>query len=231
MLRSTPARIALAGGLVGLSLSVLNQFSSASADGVMDPALERAGVLASILSVTLMLIGILWERIEPVPPDRVLLQGDEGLELVEELEPCLQRELAWGSRMLLTATPAATVLVQWRGRQLLRRGLLTEQHFETGSICRKAMEQGRAISLVDLRLYPGRAEFDALLPGLPAVLVQPLGEEGVLLLGGWSARCFGRGDLAWVEGWAERLTDALVQASAGAGPAGPGDATSVPGCD
>ena len=231
MLRSTPARIALGGGLAGLSLSVHNQISGTTADAVVDPALERAGVLASILSVLLMLIGVLWERIEPVPPDRVSLQGEEGLELCGDLEPGLLRELAWGSRMLLLATPAATLLVQWRGRLLLRRGLLAEQTFVPGPISRKAMEQGRAISLVDLRLYPGRAEFDGLLPGLPAVLVQPLGEEGVLLLGGWSARCFGRGDQAWVEGWAQRITDALVQASDGVGTAGPDGPTSAPGCD
>lgn len=231
MLRSTPARIALGGGLAGLSLSILNQFTGMAADAVVDPALERAGVLASILSVLLMLIGVLWERIEPVPPERVSLQGEEGLELPGDLEAGLRRELAWGSRMLLTATPAATLLVQWRGRLLLRRGLLAEQTFMTGPICRKAMEQGRAISLVDLRLYPGRGEFDALLPGLPAVLVQPLGDKGVLLLGGWSARCFGRGDLAWVEGWAQRLTDALVEASDGVGPAEQDGPTSAPGCD
>ncbi|MFN5696742.1 MAG: cofactor assembly of complex C subunit B, partial [Cyanobacteriota bacterium] len=38
-----------------------------------------------------------------------------------------------------------------------------------------------------------------------AVVVQPLGAEGLLLLGGWSARCFSRSDLAWIEGWAQRL--------------------------
>ncbi|MFM7360544.1 MAG: cofactor assembly of complex C subunit B [Cyanobium sp.] len=231
MLRSTPARIALGGGLTGLALAVLNQSSGPAAGGVLDPALERAGVLASILSVLLMLIGILWERIEPVPPVRVDLEGEEGLELAEGLDPSLNSELAWGSRMLLTATPAATLLVQWQGRTLLRRGLLAAQTFEAGPICRRAMEQGRPISLVDLRLYPGRAEFDALLPGLPAVLVQPLGSDGVLLLGGWSPRCFGRGDLAWVEGWAQRLTVGLAAVSGEVAPASPPAGVDPPGCD
>ena len=35
---------------------------------------------------------------------------------------------------------------------------------------------------------------------------QPLGGEGVLVLGGWSPRCFSRSDLLWVEGWARKLT-------------------------
>ena len=218
MARPIPARIALGGGVVGLVLTVINQASGLPAQGAMAPALERAGVLASLLAVVLMLVGLLWERIEPVPPERVALQGREGLELAEALPDDVRRELGWGSQMLLTATPAATVLVLWRGRVLLRRGLLAEGGFEPGAICQRAQEQGRAISLVDLRLYPGREEFAGLLAGLPAVLVQPIGREGLLLLGGWSARCFGRSDLAWVEGWARRLTDELAPVPAVAGP-------------
>ncbi|MEB3255466.1 MAG: cofactor assembly of complex C subunit B [Synechococcaceae cyanobacterium] len=210
MLRSIPARIAVAGGGLGLGLTVLNQVIGNPAGAPLPPALERAGVLASLLAVVLMLVGLLWERIEPVAPERVALTGREGLELAEALPPSLRRELAWGSQMLLTATPAATVLLLWRGQVLLRRGLLGAGAFTPGAICHRASQQGRAISLVDLRLYPGRSEFDSLLEGLPAVLVQPLGMEGWLLLGGWSARCFSRSDLLWVEGWARRLTDELV---------------------
>jgi hypothetical protein len=232
MLRSIPARIALAGGGLGLTLTVLNQVIGTPETGAMSPTLERAGVLASLLSVVLMLVGLLWERIEPVPPVRVELEGREGLELADDLPPHLRRELAWGSQMLLTATPAATVLLLWRGRTLLRRGLLAELAFTPGLICAKAQAQGRAISLVDLRLYPGRGEFDSLLGGLPAVLVQPLGGEGLLLLGGWSARCFGRSDLVWVEGWARRLTDELAPVRAEVSPERePGISGSAPGSD
>lgn len=223
MARPIPARIALGGGILGLTLTVLNQASGMPAQGGMAPALERSGVLASLLAVVLMLVGLLWERIEPVPPERVALQGREGLELAEDLPAELRRELGWGTQMLLTATPAATLLVLWRGRVLVRRGLLPQANFHPGAICRRALEQGRAISLVDLRLYPGREEFAGLLDGLPAVLVQPIGSEGLLLLGGWSARCFSRSDLAWVEGWAQRLTDELAPV--------PGDAVPELGSD
>jgi hypothetical protein len=216
MPRSIPARIALGGGVLGLSLTVLNQWSAPQVAEPLAPALERAAVLASLLAVVLMLVGLLWERIEPVPPERASLNGLEGLELAEDLPADLRRELAWGSQMLLTATPAATLLLLWRGRLLLRRGLLADQPFLPGPICQRASAQGRAISLVDLRLYPGRDEFAGLLAGLPAVVVQPLGQEGLLLVGGWSARCFGRSDLLWLEGWARRLTDELAPVPGGA---------------
>jgi hypothetical protein len=71
---------------------------------------ERASVLASILAVLLLLVALLWQRVEPVAPERVALEGREGLRLAPDLEASLAEELGWGSTMLLTATPAAVVL-------------------------------------------------------------------------------------------------------------------------
>ena len=206
MADSLPARLALFSGAFALALTLLNQFT-APAGSWLIPAFQRSGVLAGILSVLLMLVGALWSRIEPAAAARAPLSGDEGLELDDHLPDPLRQELGWGSTMLLTATPAAVVLLQWRGLTLLRRGLLAPTRFLPGPICAQCLERQRAISLVDLSLYPGRAEFDDLLPGLPSVLVQPLGRAGLLILGGWSVRCFRRSDLAWVEGWAARVTD------------------------
>lgn len=205
----TPSRVAISLGVVGLGLAVWNQASAPS----LDPPLERASVLAGILSVLLMLAGSLWQQVLPEPAERAALQGEEGLDLASDLDPALRTELGWGSAMVLTATPAAVVLVQWRGEVLLRRGLLVARSFRSGPICDQALRRRRAISLVDLALYPGREEFEGLLPGLPSVLVQPVGDEGLLLVGGWSARCFGRGDQAWIEGWARRLSTLLEPAA------------------
>jgi hypothetical protein len=197
-----PARVSLGVGVVGLLLVVANQISAPA----QDPALTRAGVLAALLAVGLMLVAVLWTRAVPEAAARAPLQGREGLELAGDLPERLRQELGWGSQMLLTASPAAVVLVWWQGQVLLRRGLLAETAFTPGPICRRALERGRAISLVNLALYPGRDEFASLLPDLPAVLVQPLADQGLVVLGGWSARCFSRSDLTWVEGWARRLT-------------------------
>ena len=202
MAQPAPARAAVLLGGCGLLLSVLNQATA----GSIEPPLQRASVLAGILSVLLMLAGALWQRIVPEPAQRSPLQGREGLELAADLGPELREELGWGSMMLLTATPAAVVLVQQGDRCLLRRGLLAPTSFRPGPICRQASERGRAISLVDLAPYPGRDEFMPLLDALPSVVVQPIGARGWLLVGGWSARCFSRADLLWIEGWARRLT-------------------------
>ncbi|MFN9545472.1 MAG: cofactor assembly of complex C subunit B [Cyanobacteriota bacterium] len=196
-----PARVVLALGLVGLVVAVVNQLNAPQ----LDPSLERASVLASLLAVVLMVVAALWQRVVPEAAARADLVGREGCELVAGLPEDLVRELGWGSSMLLTATPAATVLLHDGQRTLLRRGLLGPAGFSPGTICRQAISRQRAISLVDLRPYPGRAEFDGLLTGLPAVVVQPVGEAGVLLVGGWSARCFSASDLRWIDGWARKL--------------------------
>ncbi|MGA0021097.1 MAG: cofactor assembly of complex C subunit B [Vulcanococcus sp.] len=200
------ARLCLSAGVTGLGLCVANQLTAPE----LSPALERAGVLASFLAVGLMLVSILWTRAVPIAPERVELSGDQGFDLAEDVPEGLRQELAWGSQMLLTATPAATVLLHWQGRTLLQRGVLGPGGFEPGAITQRAWTTGKAIGLVNLKLYPGRDEFAALPEGIPALIVQPIDEEGVLLLAGWSPRCFSRSDEAWVEGWSLKLRTELL---------------------
>ena len=199
------ARLCLAVGVLGLLLCVLNQITAPE----LSPALERAGVLSSLLAVGLMLVAILWTRAVPVAPERVALKGEQGVRLADGLPQPLAQELGWGSTMLLTATPAASLLVYWRGRTMLRRGVLAEAAFIPGAICARAWSTGKAIGLVNLKLYPGRQEFVGLPEGIPALIVQPIGTEGVILLAGWSPRCFSRSDEAWLEGWSLKLRTAL----------------------
>jgi hypothetical protein len=204
---SRSARICIGAGGLALLVSVANQLTAPE----LNPALERSSVLASLLSVGLMLIGALWTRVLPEPAARVALAGQEGFLLRRALPERLSAELNWGSRLLLTATPACVVLCWVNGDVWLRRGLQQDpqqpERFEPGPICDQARQRGKLIHLVDLKHYPGRAEFDALLEGLPSVMVQPLGPDGLLLLGGWSPRCFSSSDQAWLQGWAGRLRD------------------------
>ncbi|UPM50507.1 cofactor assembly of complex C subunit B [Synechococcus sp. A10-1-5-1] len=196
-----PARLCLVIGVLGLLLSVGNQLTAPE----LSPALERAAVLSSLLSVGLMLVSILWTRAAPLAPERVALDGEEGLELAADLPEPLRQELGWGSQMLLTATPAASLLLLWRGQVLLRRGVLADSRFQPGPICTRAWTTQKAINLVNLALYPGRNEFEGLPTNTPAVIVQPIAQDGLLLVAGWSPRCFTRSDESWIEGWSQKL--------------------------
>ena len=212
-----PARVCLALGVLGLLLCVGNQLSAPE----LTPALERAGVLASLLSVGLMLVSILWTRAAPVAPERVSLEGEEGLELAPALSEPLRQELGWGSQMLLTATPAGSVLLLWDGQVLLRRGVLADAAFQPGPLSERAWGSQKAIYLVNLALYPGRQEFRGLPENTPAVIVQPIGEAGLLLVAGWSPRCFTRSDEAWIEGWSRKLRT-LLELETASSPLHPG---------
>ncbi|MEI6828376.1 MAG: cofactor assembly of complex C subunit B [Synechococcaceae cyanobacterium ELA445] len=213
------ARVTLVAGLLGLILCLANQWTTAETT----PSLERAGVLASLLAVGLMLVALLWTRAAPNAPERVELEGRQGLEMWPALPTQLAEELAWGTQMLLTATPAASVLVHWRGNTLMKRGVLAEEAFIPGAICNRARSIGRVVSLVDLRLYPGRDEFVGLPAGVPAVLIQPIADGGWVLLAGWSPRCFSRSDETWLQGWSMRLRTSLEHWDA-AGEPGEADA-------
>ena len=211
------ARVSLSAGVLLLLLAVVNVFTAEA----IDPTLQRAEVLAGMAAVGLMLVAVLWTRAQPLAPTAVELPGEQSLQLLPELSELCRTELAWGSHLLLTATSAATILVAWDGTVVLRRGLVPEallvddqdgangESFTPGPICERAQRQGQLVSLVKTALYPGRTEFDPVLPGLPSVMVQPLGNRGWVVLGGWSERCFSRSDERWFTGWCERLRTTL----------------------
>lgn len=211
------ARVSLSAGVLLLLLAVGNVFTAEA----IDPTLQRAEVLAGMAAVGLMLVAVLWTRAQPLAPTAVELPGEQSLQLLPDLSELCRTELAWGSHLLLTATSAATILVAWDGTVVLRRGLVPEallvddqdgangESFTPGPICERAQRQGQLVSLVKTALYPGRTEFDPVLPGLPSVMVQPLGNRGWVVLGGWSERCFSRSDERWFTGWCERLRTTL----------------------
>ena len=200
-----PARAVLICALLLLGLTVTN----AGLAETVTPELQRAEVLAGMAAVGLMLVAVLWTRANPKSVEKVPLKGEQGLVIADEFNDAQKQELAWGSHMLLTATPAASVLVLWRQQVVLRRGLISPEPFQPGTITKRAMDREQTISLVNTTLFPGRAEFDAMLPSLPAIVFCPMGHEGAVIVGGWSPRCFTRSDERWLEGWTQRLRTTL----------------------
>lgn len=226
----TAARIVLGLGVLGLTLALFNQLLAGPPGSLVPPPLERASVLASLEAVLLMLVAILWTRAQPRQVERVVLEAPEGFELAADLDGALRQELAWGTAMLLTATPAASLLVVWDGRVLVRRGRLGGAGFHDGPISMRCRSRGKPIGLVNLALYPGATEFAYLPRGIPAVLLHPLGSRGLVILGGWAVRCFTKSDERWLEGWAERLRTQWLEAMPrmDGGPSGAGEGRQGP---
>ena len=194
--------------IFGAFLLILSTINIATANEV-NPTLVRAETLSGIASIALITIGYLWTEINPKQPTKAILKGKEGFELCTELSEIQKNELAWGSQQILTATAASTILIFWDNRVILKRGLITNKIFKPGDICNRAIDQKRLISLVNTELFPGKAEFDTVLNDLPAVIVYPLSNRGLTIVGGWSKRSFTNSDEKWISGWSDKLFDLL----------------------
>ena len=184
-----------------LILSIINIITA----NLINPTLVRAETISGIASIALITIGYIWTEINPSQPTKAKLVGKNGFLLCDQLTEDQKNELAWGSQQILTATAASTILIYWDNRVILRRGLISEKYFKPGEICNKSINQKRLISLVNTELFPGRDEFDSVLEDLPAVIVYPLANRGVTIVGGWSKRSFTNSDEKWISGWTDKL--------------------------
>ena len=190
--------------IFGSFLLILSIINIVTANQV-NPTLVRAETISGIASITLLTIGYLWTEINPKQPTKSKLKGKEGFELCNKLSEEQRNELAWGSKQILTATAASTILIYWDNRVILRRGLISNKIFKPGEICNRAINQKRLISLVNTELFPGRQEFDCIVNDLPAVIIYPLSNRGLTIVGGWSKRSFTNSDEKWISGWSDKL--------------------------
>lgn len=176
---------------------------------------SRSDALGILLSAILILTGLLWQQIQPRPPQAAPLQGSPGCDWHPDLSEAEKLELAWASHTLLSTTAARTVVIWVEGRTLLQRGILASPGqlptLRPQSILQRVLQTGRPVYLVDLKLFPARAEFEGLLPpGSQAVLCQPIGQKGCLILGSDTPRSFSRQEQAWIAAIADKLEALLA---------------------
>ncbi len=194
-----------AGGIAG-TLLMLNR--------VLTPELTdsqaRSDAVGVILTAVLVLTGLLWQQVQPRQPDSIILEGAEGFELSPNLPDSLQTELAWASHLLLTNTVTRSIVIYYQGQVLLRRGILAPKaEVIPGAILDRVLTKQKAIYLVDTKVYPGRIEFDYLPINTQGIICQPLGDQGVMILGANVPRSYTKQDEAWIEGIADKLTNSL----------------------
>jgi hypothetical protein len=193
------------GGLGGMLLLINRLMTSELTDFQ-----ARSDVLGVILSAVLILTGLLWQRIQPRSPDAVILNGEEGFDLAEDLPDAAKLELAWASHLLLTNTATRSLVVWQDGRVLLRRGVLGPKSMEKpGPIVQRALDTQKPIYLVNLQLYPGKIEFDYLPDNTQGVICQPMGDRGVIILAAHAPRSYTRQDEIWIAGIADKLGETL----------------------
>jgi Cofactor assembly of complex C subunit B, CCB2/CCB4 len=170
----------------------------------------RSDAVGVILTAVLVLTGLLWQQVQPKKPNSIILEGTEGFELLSTLPESIQIELAWASHLLLTNTVTRSIVIYHQGKVILRRGILAAKAEVTpGVILDRVLTKQKAIYLVDTKVYPGRIEFDYLPQNTQGIICQPLGNEGVMILGANAPRSYTKQDEAWIEGIADKLTNSL----------------------
>ncbi|WP_437176029.1 cofactor assembly of complex C subunit B [Crocosphaera sp.] len=190
-------------GSLGGILLLINRFVTVQ----LTDSQARSDVLGVILSGVLILVGLIWQQIQPRSPDAVTLIGEEGIEFNPNLSAPIKTELAWASVMVLTNTVTQSLVVYYQDQVLLRRGILGPTSQVTpGKILKRVLETQKPVYLVNLNLYPGKIEFDYLPPNTQGVICQPLGKNGAIILGANVPRSYTKQDESWIEGIADKLT-------------------------
>ncbi|MGK7907648.1 MAG: cofactor assembly of complex C subunit B [Synechococcus sp.] len=203
----------LVAGILGGSLLLINRIA-------FSPALlnsqSRSDALGVVLSALLILTGLLWQQVQPKQPKAVVLEGKQGFEFDETLTQTQTLELGWATRSLLLASPAQTIAVIYDSCLLLRRGILSDgdsgmlgESIQLGSILQRVVSQQKPVYLVDLKLFPARFEFDFLPSNTQAVLCEPIGDRGILVLGSDAPRSFTERDRDWIQAIVQKLDSVL----------------------
>ncbi len=190
--------------ITGFILFILQLINFISLSEI-NPEIGRAQVLSALSSIIIILIGLLFERVSPISGKKVDLKGHNGFNYDSNIPPELLDELAWGSESILTSTAAASVLINNKGINILRRGIISKNNFSPGDICLRSLKQNKLISLVNTKFYPGKDEFDDFCKDIPSILIVPVNNECFILIGGWSTRCFTKSDEKWILNWSKKL--------------------------
>ncbi|MBD2254524.1 cofactor assembly of complex C subunit B [Nostoc parmelioides] len=199
-------RLPLVVGGLGAILLLINRLLTPE----LTNSQARGDVLGVILSAVLILTGLIWQQVQPRSPDSVELIGEEGFVLAADLPEAVKTELAWASHLLLTNTVTRSLVVYYQGKVLLRRGILAPKAEVTpGAIVKRVLEKQQPVYLVALYVYPGRIEFDYLPENTQGVICQPIGNEGVLILGANAPRSYTKQDENWIAGIADKLAVTL----------------------
>ncbi len=196
------------GGLGGFLLLINRLFTSQ-----LTVSQARSDALGVIEGAVLILVGLLWQQIQARTPDTVDLIGETGLYFSPELSESAKTELAWASHLLLTNTVTRSLVVYYDGKTILRRGVLGKNpEVTSGAILDRVLAKGKPVYLVNLNLYPGKVEFDYLPENAQGVICQPIGNQGVLILGANAPRSYTKKDEQWIEGIADKLAVTLNKA-------------------
>jgi hypothetical protein len=193
-------------GILGGSALFINRILTP----MLTESQSRSDALGVLESAILILIALLWQQIQPKPPESVQLVGKACFDLEQSLSDTQKAELAWASHTLLTNTITKSIVIWYDQKVLLRRGMMgTNEQVVPGAIVTRSLSTQKPVYLVKLSLYPGKVEFDYLPENTQGLIVQPIDERGVMILGANAPRSYTKQDEKWIEAIAAKLAYSL----------------------
>ena len=192
--------------IIGIILFLFQLANFLSIESIT-PELQRSQVLSAVSSVLIILIGFLFKEFKTSSSQKVKLEGENKFIYDSNIPQEIIDELAWGSEAILTSTAAASLLIHNSGKNILRRGIISEEIFMPGETCLRSLKKMELISLANTKFYPGRDEFFKFCPNIPSILIIPINNQSFILIGGWSSKCFTKSDEKWIKIWSKKLNN------------------------
>ncbi|KAF7829406.1 protein COFACTOR ASSEMBLY OF COMPLEX C SUBUNIT B CCB4, chloroplastic [Senna tora] len=195
-------------GAVSLLAVLLNRALSGIAP-VADASSSqsRADLLTLGLAVTNILTGLIWLSIRPKSITMVNPQGIECKRLCTHLPDFAVTELLWVWESLLDVTCCRSLVIVYESSCVLQIGFAAESSngdgeaigvdaykLMQGLLYQGVVKSGAQSYLANLSLYPGKSELPFLPSNTQAVILQPLGDKGIAIVGGDTIRGFTTSD-------------------------------------
>ncbi|CAL5014495.1 unnamed protein product [Urochloa decumbens] len=218
LVRSVPI---LAGGASLVAVLLNRAVSGIAAVADASSSQSRADILTLALSVTDILAGLVWLSIRPKSISPVVPRGIECKRVGPGVSNSALHELLWAWNSLTTATCCKSLVAVYGGNCVLQIGVaagspedgnaltVDAQKFIQGSLYKSAMESKKQSYLANLALYPGRSELPFLPANTQALILQPIGDKGIAVVGGDTIRGFTSIDQAWIAMIADKLDATL----------------------
>lgn len=183
---------------------------------------SRADLLTLGLAVTNILTGLVWLTIRPKSISVVNPQGVECRFIFSHLPDFVVSELLWAWESLSGVTCCRSLVVVYDCRCIVQIGVAAESvnnealavdaaKLMQGSLYQAAIKSASQSYLANLSLYPGRSELPFLPLNTQAVILQPLGDKGIVIIGGDTIRGFTSSDQAWITLIGEKLDATLAK--------------------
>ncbi|CAI9092793.1 OLC1v1028126C1 [Oldenlandia corymbosa var. corymbosa] len=187
---------------------------------------SRADLLTLGLAVTNILNGLVWLSIRPKTIYPVNPDGVECQRICSLLPDNVVSELLWWWESLSDVTCCVSLVIVYEKRCIMQVGFAAMASSEPdvaigvdadklmeGSLYQGIMRSKSQSYLANLSLYPAKSELPFLPSNTQAVILQPLGDSGLAVIGGDTIRGFTTSDQAWISLVGQKLDATLGKMS------------------